>query len=238
MTALRHRFDRFDAAVHRCLVTYSVTLLRLSLGVIFLFFGLLKYVPGLSPAQGLVEKTTGVLTFGLVPWSVALVVIATLECTIGLCLLTGRGMRLAIYLLGFQMVGVLSPLFFFPGRLFAGPHHAPTLEGQYVFKDIILATATMVIATTLRGGRIERGDRSAVPVHDDATGRAFTAEQKLGFVLDGLRAGGREQDAQAICAEHNIAEDDYRRWHDEFMAGATAALATAGKPEGPVLAPA
>ncbi len=238
MTTLLHRLDRFDAAVHRWLVSHSISLLRLSLGLIFVFFGLLKFFPGVSPAEGLVKDTTDVLTLGLVPGSVSLVAIATLECTIGACLISGRYLRLAVYLLGLQMIGVLSPLVFFPGRLFDGRYHAPTLEGQYVLKDIILATSTAVIATTLRGGRIERGDRSAVPVHDDATGRAFTAEEKLSLVLDGLRAGGREQEVRALCADHRIAEGDYRRWQDEFMAGAAAGLATAGKPVDSVPPPA
>jgi uncharacterized membrane protein YkgB len=37
-----------------------------------------------------------------------------------------------------------------PERLFSGPYHAPTLEGQYVLKDVILLTATLVIAIRLR----------------------------------------------------------------------------------------
>jgi len=55
-------------------------------------------------------------------------------------------------------VGILSPVVLLAARLFDGPHHTPTLEGQYVLKDIILVTATLVIAATLRGGRLTTGD--------------------------------------------------------------------------------
>jgi hypothetical protein len=48
----------------------------------------------------------------------------------------------------------LSPAVLLAGRLFAGPHHMPTLEGQYVLKDVILVAVAMVIATTVRGGAL------------------------------------------------------------------------------------
>lgn len=224
MDSLLKRLDRFDAALHRRLVDHSLGLLRISLGLIFLGFGLLKFFPGVSPAEGLVRDTTDVLTLGVVPGSVALVGVAALECAIGLCLITGRGLRVAVYLLAVQMVGILAPLAFFPGRLFDGPHNAPTLEGQYVLKDIVFAAATLVIASTLRGGRLARGDRSAVPVQSNVLGREFTANEKLGIVLAGLRG---EQTVATICGIHGIGEADYVRWREELLDGATASLATA-----------
>lgn len=227
MRTFLDRLDGFDAALHRWLVAHSLTMLRISLGVIFLGFGLLKYFPGVSPAQGLVERTTDVLFAGLVPGPVALAGIATLECTIGLCLILGRGMRLAIYLLAVQMVGILSPLVFFPGRLFAGPHGAPTLEGQYVLKDIVLATATMVIATTLRGGRLERGHLPAVLPGRTVKGRTHTPQERLSVVLEGLRG---DRSVAAVCARHQIDAADYHRWHRALIAGATAELETAEEP--------
>ncbi len=68
-------------------------------------------------------------------------------------------MRLAVWLLAIEFVGILSPLFVLPGRLFTGPDRAPNLLGQYVLKDIILVTAALVIvAATFRGGRLVRSD--------------------------------------------------------------------------------
>lgn len=148
------RLDRLDAAAHRWLVAHSIALLRVSLGAVFLGFGALKLFPGVSPAASLVKATTNILTFGLVPGSVALVGVGVLECVIGICLIHGRALRGTIYLLGIQLVGALSPLALLAPRLFSGPHHAPTLEGQYVLKDVILVAATLVLAATLRGGRL------------------------------------------------------------------------------------
>ncbi|MGI8649547.1 MAG: DoxX family protein [Rubrobacter sp.] len=136
------------------LVRYSITILRVSLGAIFLGFGLLKFFPGLSPAAELATSTTSVLTFGLIPASVSIFLVATLECVIGLGLISGRFMRLVLLLLGFQMLGAMSPLLLFTGQLFSGPFHAPTLEAQYVIKDVVLIGAGLVIGATLHGGRI------------------------------------------------------------------------------------
>ena len=138
------------------LIAHSIAILRVSLGAVFLGFGLLKFFPGVSPAQDLVEHTTDILTFGLIPGPVALVGVAMLECVIGLCLITSRGVRAAVYLLSVQLIGILSPVVLLAARLFDGPHGAPTLEGQYVLKDVILVGAALVIASTVGGARLTR----------------------------------------------------------------------------------
>jgi uncharacterized membrane protein YkgB len=164
---LGETFIRCEGAVHRWLVRYSVLALRISLGVIFLGFGALKYVPGLSPAQSLVEATLPILTFGLVTGYPGMVVVATLECVIGLSLLTQVGLRAVIYLLGIELLGILSPVVLLPARIFAGPYGAPTLEGQYVLKDIILVAAAMVVvAANFRGARIAYRQHTPRPDRD------------------------------------------------------------------------
>jgi uncharacterized membrane protein YphA (DoxX/SURF4 family) len=153
----------------RWLIAHSIAILRISLGAVFLGFGALKFFPGVSPAQDLVEHTTDILTFGLIPGPVALVGVATLECLIGLCLLSGRGLRAAVCLLSVQLIGILSPLVLLAARLFDGPHGAPTLEGQYVLKDVILVGAALVIAATVGGAQLTREtdrDGNGAPVTD------------------------------------------------------------------------
>ena len=106
------------------------------------------------PAEGLAVETFERLTLGLVPGPVALFAVARLETTIGVLLLTGWLPRLALALLGVALVGILSLLVLLTGDLFAGPLGAPTLEGQYVLKDVVLAAGALVIAAeTLRRRR-------------------------------------------------------------------------------------
>ncbi len=155
------RAREVGALCERWLIAHSVAGLRLSMGVMFVAFGVLKFFPGVSPAQNLVETTTATLTLGLLHGGVALALVATLECVIGVALLSGRAMRATVALLVVQLVGILSPLVLMPGRLFAGPHGAPTLEGQYVIKDIVLVAATLVLAATLGGARLRRDDHTA-----------------------------------------------------------------------------
>jgi len=142
---------KLDAAIHRFLVAHSIQLLRIAVGLVFLLFGVLKFFPDVSPAEELTIKTTDALSFDLLPGQVAIVLIASLECIIGLLLIAGRFLRIAIYLLAGQLVGILAPLVLFTGRLFDGPHGAPTLEGQYVVKDVILVASGFVVASTLPG---------------------------------------------------------------------------------------
>ena len=65
------RFDRLDRRITTWMAGYGVSLLRIALGVVFLWFGALKLVPGLSPAEDLAGRTIEALTFGIVPASVA-----------------------------------------------------------------------------------------------------------------------------------------------------------------------
>lgn len=157
---------RLEGVVHRWLVGHSISLLRVSLGLVFLGFGALKLVPGLSPAEDLVRSTIDLMTFGLVPGQLGVVVTGAIECFIGASLITGRWVRLTVYVLAGELLGILSPLVLLPGRLFDGPFHAPTLEGQYVLKDVILVAAAMVVATQFRGAEIVAPDDWDLDAHE------------------------------------------------------------------------
>ncbi len=133
------------------LARHSITALRISLGIVFFGFGVLKFFPGASPVEELVEKTVNTLTLGLVHGRAAILLTASMECFIGLTLLTGKLLKIGLAVLGFALVGILSPLVLFPTELF--PHGTPTLTAQYVIKDIVLAAAGLVVAAKALGAR-------------------------------------------------------------------------------------
>lgn len=160
MASLFERFDRLDTALNRWLVANSIAILRVSMGFVFLAFGFLKFFPGLSPIEDLAGRTASALSLGMLTPGAAMVAIAALECAIGLCFVTGRFLRVAVWLMGAQMMGAMSPLALYPGELFSGPSHAPTLAAQYIVKDIILVAAGLVIAATWTGARIVAEPRS------------------------------------------------------------------------------
>lgn len=144
--------DPIDARLTQWMARYGIVVLRVALGVVFFWFGVIKFFPGLSPAQELATRTIDILTFGLVPQEIGLALLATLECAIGLGLISGRFIRLTLLLLAFQMLGTVSPLFLFPGEAFVQFPYAPTLEGQYIIKNLVLVSAGLVIGATVRGG--------------------------------------------------------------------------------------
>ena len=146
--------DRLDERITRWAARNSIAFLRVSLGIVFFWFGVLKFFPGLSPAEDLAARTISTLTFGLVGPSVALPVLATWECAIGLGLIVGRFMRLNLALLFLQMSGTILPLFFFPRETFAHAPYAATLEGQYIIKNLVLVSAGLVLGATVRGGAL------------------------------------------------------------------------------------
>ena len=145
-------FDRADRAIVRWMGDYGVTILRVSLGIVFFWFGVLKYFPHASPAEVLAGKTILVLTLGHVGPNVSLPFLATWECLIGLGLISGAAKRVTLFLLFAQMAGTLLPLFFFPAQTFASIPLVPTLEGQYIIKNLVLISAGIVIGATVRGG--------------------------------------------------------------------------------------
>lgn len=147
-------FDRLDARITSTLARLGVPVLRIGLGVVFLWFGALKFVPGLSPAQDLATRTIEQLTFGVVGPQVSLPVLAVWESLIGIGLISGRFLRAMLLLLAVQMLGTLAPLVLFPAETFTRFPYAPTLEGQYIIKNVVLIGAAMVVGATVRGGRI------------------------------------------------------------------------------------
>lgn len=124
---------------------------RLSLGIIFLWFGALKFVPDWSPAAELASRTIEQVTFGLVAPEWGLLVLAGWESLIGLGLLTGKFLRITLLLLGVQMMGTLLPLVLFPSETFVLFPLAPSLEGQYIIKNLVLLSAATVVGATVRG---------------------------------------------------------------------------------------
>ena len=146
-------FHTIDRRLTRWLAEHGLTILRTSIGIIFIWFGVLKFWPGLSPADQLATDTMDKLTFGLISHDVARVLLAILETAIGIWLLTGKFMRLTLLTLIFQMVGAATPLFLFPELTWSRPL-VPTIEGQYILKNLIVVSAALTIGATVRGGRL------------------------------------------------------------------------------------
>jgi len=89
-----------------------------------------------------------------VPPRWALLALAIWETTVGLGLLLGIFLRGTLLLLRLQMAGTVTPLYFFPEEVFSHFPYAPSLEGQYIIKNLVLISAGIVVGATVRGGRL------------------------------------------------------------------------------------
>jgi uncharacterized membrane protein YkgB len=127
----------------------SVMLLQLSLGIVFLWFGLLKFFDA-SPAEDIASKTLTWLTFGYVKAAVSLPILAAVECAIGLGIITKRLLKYVTPVLYLQMAGTMLPLLIFRSETWAAPF-VPTMEGQYIIKNIVLIAAALTLNAAAKG---------------------------------------------------------------------------------------
>ena len=137
-------FDRFDPQISGWMERNGVRLLRISVGIVFVWFGALKTV-GMSPAQELVARTVYWL-----PPEVFIPILGWWEILIGLGLLIRPLARMAIALLFLQMPGTFLPLVLLPDICFTAIPYGLTIEGQYIVKNLVLISAALVVGGTVR----------------------------------------------------------------------------------------
>src|SRR6056297_3672646 len=146
---MKHLFDTIDRRIAGFMNKIGLPALRISLGIIFVWFGILKTI-GLSPAEGLVLDTVNWMPiFSANVW---LIIIGWWEVVIGICFLFKPTLRIAIGLLAMQMAGTLLPLFILTEITFQAGHlpYAPTMEGQYIIKNLLIISAAIVVGGSVR----------------------------------------------------------------------------------------
>lgn len=136
--------DRIDHRIAAFMNRHGTRLLRYALAVVFIWFGALKFT-GYSPATDLAARTMPMLP---PEWFIPL--LAGWEVLIGLCLAIRPLVRFAIALLLPQMIGTFLPLVLLPGDTWTRFPWAPTLEGQYIIKNLVIVAAAMVVGGTVR----------------------------------------------------------------------------------------
>lgn len=143
--------DRVEGIEHRAaeaIRPYSLTMLRLALGTVFVWFGALKLFD-VTPVGDLVAGTVPFLDAS---WFVP--VLGAGEVALGLALMVGRYLTalsaaLVAHLSGTFLVLVVQPELAFQ-------HGNPlllTTIGEFVVKNIVLVCAALVLASRLRESR-------------------------------------------------------------------------------------
>ena len=136
--------DKIDYSIADWMYRRGRFFLRVSLGIVFIWFGLLK-VYGLSPANELIART--VYWF---PPEKFIPILGWWEAAIGVGLLIKPLTRLALLLLFLQMPGTMLPLFLLPDVCYTQFPFGLTIEGQYIIKNLVLVSAAIVVGGSVR----------------------------------------------------------------------------------------
>ena len=141
--SLLSQFKKLDNLIIDFSLKYGVVSLRISIALVFIWFGALKPL-GMSPAEILVKNT--------VYWfdpNIFFPILGYWEVIIGLAILWRPTIRLGIFLLALQMPGTALPLVILSDVCFTSFPFGLTLEGQYIIKNLVLIAAAGVISGTV-----------------------------------------------------------------------------------------
>lgn len=123
----------------------KLRILSVSIGVIFFYFGFLKLFPNASPAENLGINTVSMLCFEILSRKACILALALLEVSIGLSLITGKFLKWGVITAITHLVMTFTPVFLFPDLVFADSPWTPSLLGQYIYKNIALIGALIVL---------------------------------------------------------------------------------------------
>lgn len=129
----------------------GIPALRITMGIIFIWFGFQKFFPGVSSAQDIATRTIELLSFGIVPPVLSMPLLAAWEVIIGLGFVSGLFLKATTILLLLQMAGTFMPLLLFPAETFSIFPIVPTIVGQYIIKNIVFIAAAFVILAYNKG---------------------------------------------------------------------------------------
>jgi uncharacterized membrane protein YkgB len=125
-------------------------LFKFSIFLVYFWFGLLK-VTGDSPASPMVLKLLD-RTMPFMDAATFLILFGLFEVVIGLLFLVPRLEKLATVLLAIHLITTILPLFLLPQFTWTG-FLTPTMEGQYIIKNILIIALAFGIIARFRTSR-------------------------------------------------------------------------------------
>ena len=128
---------------------HSIPILRWSMGIVFLWFGILKLLPQVGEAEDMGYRTLRWLSGGRMNQTTALILLGALEILIGAGLLLRSALPIVLMLLFFQMAGTMLPLIIFKEECWDG-FLRPSLAGHYIIKNIVLIASGVVLTATIK----------------------------------------------------------------------------------------
>ena len=143
---MQELIQKFDTHIISRLQRIEVPLARIAIFVVYFWFGFLKLLDA-SPAtplvQALFEKT-----IHFMPFTTFYTSFAIFEVVIGLLFLMRGLERLAILLISLHLIATILPLIFL-SHIAWQAFLVPTLEGQYIIKNVLIAASAVVVGSKL-----------------------------------------------------------------------------------------
>jgi len=127
------------------LLKNAINLMPISIGVVYVWFGMLKFFPALSPAELLAERTIEMAFFDLVEGHVYILFLAGWEVMLGVAFLLNYKLKTMIPVMLFHMLCTIIPVFATPEEVFSYFPYGLTLTGQYIVKNFVLVTAALFL---------------------------------------------------------------------------------------------
>ncbi len=123
----------------------SYQVIAISIGIVYLWFGLLKYFPEMNPAENLAQNTISVLTFNLIPPNISIILLAIWESVLGILLILNIYNKTVIAAALIHIIFTFTPLFIFPKQIFIDAPFQLSLLGQYITKNFIIVSALSIL---------------------------------------------------------------------------------------------
>ena len=147
---MKKSVEAFDLKFINFLRRYQAWIARVAIFIVYTWFGLLKLFdksPASPIAEALVDKTVGAQHFDKL-----FIILAVLECIIGILFLFPKAIRVVFPLLLTHLVIVCSPLLLVPEQSWQQAF-VPTLEGQYIIKNILIVALAVAVAAKTKPKR-------------------------------------------------------------------------------------
>ncbi|MBT8292552.1 MAG: doxx family protein [Eudoraea sp.] len=131
----------------------KINFISVSIGFVYLWFGMLKFFAGVSPAEDIAKATIEQLTFGILTPEISIILLAVWETLIGLFLIGHLFVKFALKLALIHMILTFLPFLFFPDLVFSQAPFGLTLLGQYIIKNVIILGVLVVLLKESNQGR-------------------------------------------------------------------------------------
>lgn len=141
-----NNLEKFDSLLINFFRKISIPFARIALFIVFFWFGILKII-GTSPANPMVADLMQA-TLPFMTWDTFIILFSIYEILIGISFIIPKFERIAIALLIPHMIMTMLPLIFLPDMTWQSSF-TPTLEGQYIIKNLVIIALAMGIASHL-----------------------------------------------------------------------------------------